>query len=160
VARRAQQPDFDPQASRLDEEEAESRHLIPGQILQYGVAFAALFAVVFFFFWWSGAAVEFGAARVSDRAVPTWQVTGKVVNSETGEPVPWASIRDDPAGRPPFYQVNADLSGAFELLTLAEPHLVLVEARGYQPARVHVGKQWFVWWPRGKESILASLKPE
>ena len=128
--------------------------------MQYAVAFAALFAVVFFFFWWSGNAIQFGAARVGERPVATWRVVGKVTDADTGEPIPWAKVRDDPGGRAPFFEANADHTGVFALLTLAEPHQVLVEARGYQSARVQVGRQWFVWWPSGQEKAEVVLKPE
>ena len=33
-------------------------------------------------------------------------------------------VEDDPAGRPPFFRADADYSGAFELVTFAEPHRI------------------------------------
>ncbi len=144
----------------LAEEEAEARRLLPGQILRWTVAFGLLFTFVFFFFWWSGSAIQFGAARVAERPVATWKVVGTVRSGSTGEAVPWATIRDSPAGRPPFFQTNSDPEGHFELLTLAEPHRVLVEANGYRAKAVSVGRQWFIWWPKGQEDIEIRLIPE
>jgi hypothetical protein len=144
----------------LAEEEAAARRLIPGQIVRLSLAFGLLFAAVFFAFWWSGRAIQFGAARVGERPVATWKVIGMVRNQATGEPVPWALVRDAPQGRPPFYQVNADPEGRFELLTLAEPHRVLVEANGYRTGSVSVGRQWFFWWPNGEEQVDIRLIPE
>jgi hypothetical protein len=144
----------------LAEEEADARRLIPGQLLRLGLAFGLLFAVVFFFFWWSGMAIQFGAARVAERPVATWKVVGTVVDQASGEPVPWASIRDSPEGRPPLFEANADAEGRFELLTLAEPHRVLVNANGYRTQSLKVGRQWFIWWPSGVELVHIRLVPE
>jgi hypothetical protein len=144
----------------LAEEKAETRRLIPGHLLRLSVAFGLLFAAVFFCFWWSGMAIQFGAARVAERPIATWKVAGTVVDQASGEPVPWATIRDSPEGRPPFFQANADAQGRFELLTLAEPHRVLVEANGYRTQSVTVGRQWFIWWPSGVEQVQIRIIPE
>jgi hypothetical protein len=146
--------------SFLPEPDAEDRHSFAGQAARWTIAFGLLFAGVFFCFWWSGAAVRFGAARVTDRLVPTWRVFGSVRNARSGEPVAWAEIADDPDGRPPFFQTEAGYTGDFSLLTIAEPHLILVRAIGFRPQTMQVGRQWFVWWPRGEERLEVSLVPE
>jgi hypothetical protein len=113
--------------------------------------FAIIFGFVYFAFWWSGAAVGFGARRASGQAQPTWHVKGIIRNVITREPVPWALVEDDPAGRPPYFHTDASYSGEFDLLTLAEPHGVRVSAPGYEIETVHVGRAWFLWLPKGSE---------
>ena len=64
---------------------------------------------------------------------PTWRISGTVRDAVTREPVPWALVEDDPAGQPPFFRTDADYRGAFELVTLAEPHRIRASAPGYHP---------------------------
>jgi hypothetical protein len=64
-------------------EEAESCELEPGgtwtrPVLRLAIVFALLFECVFFAFWWAGSAVRFSAARVGDRSLPTWRISGTV----------------------------------------------------------------------------------
>jgi len=128
--------------------------------IRYTIAVAILFACVYAAIWWSTAAVKFAAARTGRRAVPTWTVHGVVRNKVTHAGVPWAALADDPNGQPPFYRADANLDGAFELLTFAEPHRVRITAPGYRPATVNVGKVWFLWRPRGEERRDVYLVPE
>lgn len=137
----APSPDSDP----------EWRDLLMRYILRIAVAFVMLFGAVFVAFRWSGAAVRFGAQRVSGNAVPTWRVRGVVRDAQTREPVPWARVEDDPSGRPPLYFTEADLRGRFDLLTLAEPHRVRVSAPNYREFTAPVGRSWYLWIPRGDE---------
>jgi hypothetical protein len=154
--------DFRP--ATFDEEESADRR---GQYVRYAlrlaIAFAILFAGVFLAFRWSGDAVRFGASRVADRGMATWHVIGTVRDAATHEPIPWASIDDDPSGRPPFFHADADRSGAFELLTLAEPHSVRIAATGHRTSTVRVGRVWFLWLPSGKErhdtELVSEYKP-
>jgi hypothetical protein len=122
-------------------------------------AFALLFGGVFFAFWWSGSAIRFGAARAADKATPSWRVTGIISNSVTGDPIAWAVVEDDPAGRPPFFRTEADHAGAYELFTLAEPHRIRVTARGFQQGVVEVGRAWFLWMPKGQERVNIQILP-
>lgn len=150
----------EPQDSFLSEQSSAERSEARRQLLRLAVAFALLFTAVFFAFWWSGSAVRFGAARVTDASVPTWQVSGTVRNALTGEPVPWARVEDDSAGHAPHYRAEADQHGVYTLLTLAEPHRVRVMAVGYRPAAIDVGRQWFLWMPEGAERRDIELTPE
>ena len=147
-------------ASFEEEEAANLRRQFFPRILRGTLAFAALFALVFFAFWWSAAAIRFGASRVADRPAAAWRVSGTVRNVATHQPVPSASIDDDPSGQPPFFHADADRSGAFELLTLPEPHRVRVSAPGYRTSTVDVGRVWFLWLPRGRERQDVQLSPE
>jgi len=160
VSRQASDPETDRHASFFDEEAGDERRQLPGQLIRWGLAFTGLFAGVFFCFWWSGSAIRFGAARVSEKPVATWRVYGTVRSAATHEPVPWATVEDDPSGRPPFQRTDAGRSGDFNLLTLAEPHRVRVVANGYRAAIIAVGRQWFVWWPKGEERRDIDLTPE
>jgi hypothetical protein len=83
-----------------------------------------------------------------------------VRDAQTGRPIPWATVEDDPAGDPPFFRGEADATGVYDLLTLAAPHRVRVAAVGYRAAFLRVGRQWFVWWPRGDERHEIGLAPE
>jgi hypothetical protein len=128
-------------------------------VLRLALIFALLFGFVFFAFWWAGSAVSFTAARAADRSAPTWLVEGVVRDAVARQPIPWAVIEDDPAGQPPFFRTDANIRGRFSLGTLAEPHRVRVSAPGYSPKSVPVGRAWFVWMPRGKESADIELLP-
>jgi hypothetical protein len=119
-----------------------------------------LFAGVFYAFWWSGAALQFSAARVADRAAPAWHVTGTVRNGVTREAVPWASVEDDVSGRPPFYRSDANQYGQFDLVTLSEPHRIRISAPGFRAVTVSVGRTWFLWLPSGREEHDIRLLPE
>lgn len=130
------------------------------QAIRLAAAFGLLFGGVFFAFWWSGAAIRFSASRVADRAEATWRVIGTVRDRVTHAPVPWAVVTDDPEGHPPLFHTDADRSGRFELLTLPEPHQIRVTASGYRSASVRVGRAWFLWLPRGRESHDIELAPE
>jgi hypothetical protein len=136
------------------------RELFVRSGFRVGAGFTVLFGLVFFTFWWSGSAVRFGAGRAADRVAPSWLVRGTVRSAATHEPIPWAAVEDDPAGRPPLYHIDANYAGAFELLTLAEPHRVRVSARGYRPVWIRVGRPWFLWLPRGEERRDVELLPE
>lgn len=129
-------------------------------LIRWSLAFFLLFAGVFFAFWWSGSAIRFGASRVADTSQPTYQVSGVVRDSRTGQPIPWAAVEDDPGGQPPFFRADADQHGAFSLLTLAEPHRLRVSAFGYKPLSRQIGRHWFVWMPQGEERLDLQLTPE
>jgi len=160
VARREPGSEQDEPVSFFDEEAAEDRRYFPTEVVRWILAFLGLFAGVFFCFWWSGKAIQFGASRVAEHPAATWLVEGTVRNAVTHQPVPWAIVEDDASGRPPFFRTDADQHGTFDLLTLAEPHRVRVDARGYHAAIVAVGRQWFMWWPKGKERKDVELLPE
>lgn len=147
-------------ATFAEEETADLRRQYIRQIVRLTLAFGALFALVFLALAWSGSAVRFGAARVADRAVPTWRVVGTVRNALNQSPVPWASIDDDPMGQPPFYHTDADRNGSYDLLTLAEPHRIRIAAPGYHPTIIGIGRIWFLWLPRGKQTLDVQLYPE
>lgn len=127
--------------------------------IRLAIVFALLFGGVFFALWWAGSAVRFGAARAGDRTAPTWRVSGTVRDAVTHQPIPWAAVEDDPAGRPPFFRVDAEYSGTYELLTLAEPHRIRVSAPGYHPLAVDIGRAWFLWMPQGSERKNLELWP-
>ena len=127
--------------------------------LRLAIIFALLFAGVFFAFWWAGSAVRFSAARAADRTTPTWTISGTVRDAVTHQPISWALVEDDPTGTPPFFRADADYGGAFELLTLAEPHRIRVSAPGYQPESMSIGRPWFEWMPRGNEKKNIDLRP-
>lgn len=142
------------------EEELADRREMRRQFLRWGLLFGALLAFVFFAFWWSGRTVHFGASRVEMSTHATWRVRGTVRDARGGAPVAWAELQDDPAGRPPLHSAIANLHGAFELNTIAEPHDVLVSAFGYRPKKVRVGRNWYLWMPRGSEQLEIQLEPE
>jgi hypothetical protein len=127
--------------------------------LRLTILFALLFGGVFFAFWWAGSAVRFSAARAGDRSLPTWRVSGTVRDAVTHQPIPWALVEDDPGGQPPFFRADADYSGIFELITLAEPHRVRVSAPRYRALFLDIGRAWFVWMPRGNEKKNIELLP-
>jgi hypothetical protein len=128
--------------------------------IRVAAAFAVIFGMVYFAFWWSGAAIGFGANRAAGQVAPTWHVVGTVCNSVTREPIPWATIEDDPNGQPPFFRADAGYRGSFDLLTLAEQHRLRVSAPGYRSGSVQIGRVWFMWFPKGSERRDVFLQPE
>ena len=140
-------------------EGAESGEFWVRSALRLALLFALLFGCVFGAFWWAGSAVRFSAARAGDRSAPTWRVRGIVRDAVTHRPIPWALVEDDPAGQPPFFRADADYSGVYELVTLAEPHRIRASAPGYRPVMLDVGRAWFVWMPRGNEKKNIELWP-
>ena len=80
-------------------------------------------------------------------------------DAATRQPVPWALMEDDPAGQPPFFRTDADYRGAFELVTLAEPHRIRASAPGYHPLVLNIGRAWFLWMPSGNEKKNIELLP-
>ena len=153
-------PEDAPASTFLAEETADERREFRRHAIKWTLAFLLLFAGVFFAFWWSGSAVRFGASRVTQETAMTYKVSGTVLDAQTRQPVPWAEIRDDSSGRPPFGHATADRSGVYELLTVAEPHRILVTANGYRSKELQVGRQWFVWMPRGTEQRDIQLLPQ
>jgi hypothetical protein len=83
-----------------------------------------------------------------------------VRDAGTGQPIPWAEIVDDPAGRPPQFRTAADRLGAYELVTIAEPHTVQAIALGYRMGATRVGKAWYTWMPKGSEHVDIKLQKE
>lgn len=153
-------PEPDPQRSFLQEEIEEERSESRRLLFRWGIAFALLFGLVFLAFWWSGAAIRFGASRVIAANVPSYRVWGTVRDAASGQPIPWASVEDDPGGNPPFFRTDADAAGAYSLQTLAEPHQVRISAVGYRAVVERVGRPWFMWWPRGAEHRDVRLAPQ
>jgi hypothetical protein len=139
----------------------ELREIFVRTALRVAAAFAIIFGLVFFAFWWSGAAVGFGASRAAGKAPATWAVTGTVRDAVTHDPVPWATVEDDPIGRPPLFRTDAGYSGVYELVTLPEPHRLKISSPGYESATVPIGRAWFLWMPRGgeKQDIYLQRKP-
>ncbi|MBS1856262.1 MAG: carboxypeptidase regulatory-like domain-containing protein [Acidobacteria bacterium] len=140
-------------------DDPELRHLLVRHALRIAAIFFVVFGAVFFAFRWSGAAVRFGAMRAAGAAAPTWRVTGVIRDARTGEPIPWASVEDDPAGRPPLFRADADIEGRYDLLTLAEPHRLRVSAPGYRTRVLRIGRIWYLWLPRGEERSNPRLDP-
>ena len=128
--------------------------------IRYAVAFAVLFVCGYAVIRWSNASVRFASARTAGRVRPAWTVGGVVRDAVTHAPVAWAVVGDDPAGLPPLFHTEANLHGAFELLTIAEPHRLRITAPGYRPATIDVGRRWFLWIPRGREQRNVVLTPE
>jgi hypothetical protein len=160
LLRQESEPDEFQPASFDQEQAADLRGHFLRQAIRLTLAFGLLFGLVFFAFWWSGSAIRFGASRVAERAETSWRITGTVRDAITRRPVPWAAVTDDAGGRPPFFHTDADQSGVFELLTLPEPHQVLVSAPGYKTVTVRVGRAWFLWLPRGREKRDLEMFPE
>ena len=150
----------DPQQSFLEEVTQDERFEARRLMVRMTVGFAALFGMVFLAFWWSGSAIRFGAARVTASNAPTYRVWGTVRDAQSGRPIPWATVEDDPSGDPPIFRSDADATGVYELLTLAAPHQVRISAVGYRVLALRVGRPWFVWWPRGDERHDIRLSPE
>jgi hypothetical protein len=141
-------------------EDPELREIFVRTGLRVAAAFVVIFGLVYLTFWWSGAAVGFGASRAAGSVQPTWRVQGTVRNAATRDPVPWAAVEDDPGGQRPFFRTDAGYSGAFELITLAEPHRLRVSAPGYETAWISVGRAWFLWIPKGTEQRDILLQPK
>lgn len=142
------------------EEEFNERREMGRFYVKWGLVFAGLIAFAAFALWWAGSALSFSASRVSGSGKPSYKVFGAVIDARSGAPVPWAKIQDDPEKRPPLFETSADFHGKFELLTLPEPHNLVIAAYGHKPKRIPIGKTWYLWMPSGEEEIEVSLDPE
>jgi hypothetical protein len=143
----------------VDEQRDADRVSLHRTLARWILAFVVIFGFAAMAFWWSGSAVQYSAARVQNRSHPTYQVTGVITDAVTHHPIPWAEISTDFQFGGAFFSTSTDQNGQYALNTLAEPHDLIVKANGYQSARVHVGKQWFSWTPRGSEKRDAELTP-
>jgi hypothetical protein len=143
-----------------EEEVKDDRREMRKQVLRWSLLFVLLCGGVFFAIWWASAAVHFSASRVDATTGSNYRITGIVRDAATGSPIPWAEIADAPSGRPPLFHATADRFGAYELLTIAEPHTVFVTALGYRPGSVRVGKAWYMWMPKGWEKMDIKLQAE
>ncbi len=152
------EPGFTPQ-NFLDEERAAERVTLHRTLMRWALAFLTIFALAAMAFWWSGSAVRYSAARVQNRSNPTYQITGVITDAQTHKPIPWAEISTDFQFGGAFFSTTTDVNGQYSILTLAEPHDLVVKANGYRIARIHVGKQWFSWMPHGSEKRNVDLTP-
>jgi hypothetical protein len=143
-----------------EEEVKDDRREMRKQVLRWSLLFVLLFSGVFFAIWWASAAVNFSASRVEATTGPTYRITGIVRDAATGSAIPWAEITDAPSGRPPLFHATADRFGAYELVTIAEPHNLFITALGYRPGSVRVGKAWYMWMPKGAEKVDIKLQKE
>lgn len=130
------------------------------QVVRWGLLFGVLFCFSFFAIWWATSAVNFSASRVESSTGATYKISGRVRDAGNGAPVSWAEIADAPSGRPPLFHTTADRFGAYEFLTLAEPHNLIVSALGYRVATVRVGRAWYAWMPKGAEKLEIKLQKE
>ena len=147
--------------SEFWQEQSEEDHRdLRKQVVRWALLFVLLIGFLGFAAWWASSAVRFSASRVERTTSASYRVVGIVRDATTGAPIPWAEIADDPAGRPPLFQASADRVGAFELLTIAEPHEVIVSALAYRPVSVRVGRAWYIWMPKGTEQIEIKLSHE
>src|SRR5260370_7848202 len=127
-------------ADSWEEQSVDDQRALRSQIVRWSILFALLIAGVVFPFWWAGSAVHFSASRVEQTTGPTYRVTGIVRDAATGQPIPWAEVTDDPAGRPPFFHATADRFGAYELLTIAEFNNLPASALASPPPPSPFGK--------------------
>ncbi|MGH9723119.1 MAG: carboxypeptidase-like regulatory domain-containing protein [Bryobacteraceae bacterium] len=142
------------------EQAAEDRKDLRGQVIRWLLGFVLLFGGVFYAFWWSGEAVDFGAARVTGSASATYKLSGRVRDRTSGEPVRWAEVVTDPSEQVPLFRAETDQNGRFELMTLPAPHSIRINANGYQPATIRIGREWFRWLPKGSESVEIRMVPQ
>jgi hypothetical protein len=142
------------------EQAAEDRKDLGRQVIRWLLAFVLLFGGVFYAFWWSGAAVDFGASRVTGSVRPTYKVSGLVRDRVTGEPVRWAEVVTDSSEHVPYFRAETDQHGRFELITLSAPHSLRVNGHGYQSEIIRVGRDWVRWWPRGSETVEVRMVPQ
>jgi hypothetical protein len=129
-------------------------------ILRMAGIVAVSFGLVYGMIWWSSSALRSSNDRLAGKAVAGWQVTGTVRNSLNRLPIPWAHIEDDPRGLPPLHAADADLNGSYVFDTTPDKHNVIVSAPGYRPTRTQVGRPWYLWLPRGSETLNVVLIPE
>jgi len=143
----------------FDRERADDRRFQRALLVKWSLGFAALFLLVLGALWWSGSAVKYGASRVQGTGAPSYEVSGVITDGVTHRPIPWALVTTDIAFGAQFFETNADASGAFSLMTLAEPHKLIVRASGYRDGSASIGRQWFSWLPKGAEKKNIELLP-
>jgi hypothetical protein len=142
------------------EEEKAARSELRRQVVRWLVMFVVVAAGIMFTVWWASSTVRFSAERAEGRGEAAWRLFGVVTDAETGAPVPFARIGDDPAGQPPLFHSMADHMGHYELRTVAGKHYVLVTALGYRPVRMEVGRAWYAWMPSGEDRLDVRMTRE
>lgn len=111
--------------------------------------------------WWSTSVVQYGASRASGSVEPTYELIGLIQDASNGRPISWAIVADVQEDRkPPFFHTSAGSDGRYRLLTLPEPHTILISASGYRPQTISVGTAWYKWRPISRESVNIRLEPE
>lgn len=143
------------------EQEAAERVEMRLQALRWLTLFLVFLVFLSMVLWWSTSVVQYGAARAAGTSEPTLELMGSVRDAQSGRPISWAIIADAQEDRkPPFFAANTDGEGNFHLLTLPEPHTVIISARGYRPHSLNIGTAWYRWRPVAKESLKVQLEPE
>lgn len=144
-----------------EEERLEDHQDMRRLAARWGLVFAMGLSFFAFVLWRSGSAVEYGAARAGGEATAArYRVFGVVRSAITGSPVPWPHVRDDANGRPPLFEATGTHAGTFEMMTLAEPHFIVIAAHGFRATTVKIGKPWYLWMPTGEERVEVTLNPE
>ena len=143
-----------------EEEEFNERREMKQFLAKWGFIFAGIIGFLVFVLWWASSALSYSASRVGETGKPEYKVTGVITDARSGAPVSWAKVQDDPQKRPPRFETTADFNGKFELMTLPEPHDLIIAAYGHKPKRVAIGKGWFLWMPSGEEELEIVMDPE
>jgi hypothetical protein len=143
-----------------EEEEFNEKREMKRFIVKWAIVFAALIVFAVFALWWAGSALTYSASRVNEGGKPSYKVFGVITDAQSGAPVPWAKVQDDPDKRPPRFETSADFYGKFALMTLPEPHTIVIAAYGHKPQRISIGKTWYLWMPSGEEELEIKLDPE
>jgi hypothetical protein len=144
----------------------EQRQLEREEMRRQAIRWLTLFLVFAIFLstvlWWSSSVVHYGAARAAGTVEPTYELTGFITDATTGRPISWATLADaqDEDRKPPFFQTGTGGEGGYRLLTLPEPHDIIIAAAGYRPVRLNIGTVWYKWRPISNEILNIRLQPE
>lgn len=130
------------------------------QLVIWSIAFFACCAFITGALWWAGSAFRYGAERVQNKTIASYEVSGTVTDAVTKKSIPWATVATDFQFGGKYFEATAEADGKYTLLTLAEPHRLIFRANGYREASVNVGKQWFSWLPKGAEHRDIALSPQ
>ncbi len=142
------------------EEEVNEKREMGRFLAKWSIVFLGLIALLASTLWWASSALSYSASRVGEGGKPSYKVMGLITDARSGAPVAWAKVQDAPEKRPPLFETSGDFYGKFELMTLPEPHNIVVSAYGHKSKLVAVGKTWYLWMPSGEEELEITLDPE
>lgn len=126
-------------------------------LIVWVAAFIALGFSTWFVTRWSSSTIHYAASVTDKTNQPQYEIAGRVLDSSSGEGLPWAALTANGTTGIEFIHTSADYGGNFSLFTYPERQKLVITADGYRPQELEIGPRWFAWRARGSEQITVKL---